>query len=121
MDLDRVVSRDSPIHAADPRLKFVATIATILAVTLLPIGAFAALALMSQALMAGSLVARLGPFRLSRAAFIAAPFLLAAVPLIFTRSGDPLASPPPELRPQLSSAEQPLRAEQHHADQQQCI
>lgn len=41
-----------------------------------------------------SLSARLGPLRLSRAAFIAAPFLLAALPLVFTRPEDPLATIP---------------------------
>ncbi|MGQ0606920.1 MAG: cobalt ECF transporter T component CbiQ [Chloroflexota bacterium] len=92
MDLDRAIARNSPIHRADPRLKFVATIAVILAISLLPIGAFAALALMWLALLCASMVAGLGPLRLSRGAFIAAPFLLAAVPLIFVRPGDPLGT-----------------------------
>jgi cobalt/nickel transport system permease protein len=39
-----------------------------------------------------SAVARLGPFRLTRSAFFALPFMLAALPLIFTRPGDPLAT-----------------------------
>ncbi len=90
MDLDRAVARSSPIHRADPRLKFVATVATILAISLLPVGAFAALAVVWVALIGASGLARLGPLRLSRGAFIAAPFLLAAVPLIFVRPGDPL-------------------------------
>lgn len=92
MDLDRAVARNSPIHRADPRLKFVATIATILAITLLPVGAFAALGIMWLALVAASSVAQLGPLRLSRSGFIAAPFLVAAVPLIFVRPGDPIGS-----------------------------
>ncbi len=92
MDLDRAVARDSALHRADPRLKFVAVIATILSVSLLPVGAFAALVLMWVALAAASMIARLGPLRPSRGAFIAAPFLLAAVPLIFVRTGDPLGT-----------------------------
>jgi cobalt/nickel transport system permease protein len=92
MDLDRAVARDSPIHRADPRLKLVATIATILAITLVPIGGFLALAIAWAALTIASVVARLGPIRLSRGAFIALPFLLAAVPLIFVRTGNPLGS-----------------------------
>lgn len=92
MDLDRAVARNSPIHRADPRLKFVATIATILVITLLPVGAFVALGIMWLALVAASSVAQLGPLRLSRSAFIAAPFLVAAVPLIFVRPGDPIGS-----------------------------
>jgi cobalt/nickel transport system permease protein len=37
-------------------------------------------------------MARLGALKLSRNAFIAAPFLLAAVPLIFVRPGEPLGT-----------------------------
>jgi cobalt/nickel transport system permease protein len=44
------------------------------------------------ALVALSVVAGLGPWRLSRASFVAAPFLLAALPLVFTRPEDPLGS-----------------------------
>jgi cobalt/nickel transport system permease protein len=43
-------------------------------------------------LVAASASAGLGPFRLTRAAFVALPFLLAALPLVFTRSGDPLGT-----------------------------
>ena len=92
MDLDRAVARDSPIHRADPRLKFVAVIAVILAIALVPVGGFAALVVVWISLLAASTLAGLGPLRLSRGAFIAAPFLLAAVPLIFIRPGEPLGS-----------------------------
>jgi cobalt/nickel transport system permease protein len=92
MDLDRAVAGDSPLHRADPRLKFVAVVATILSISLLPVGAFAALAIMWLALIAASTLAGLGPLRLSRGAFIAAPFLLAALPLVFVRPEDPIGS-----------------------------
>lgn len=92
MDLDRAIARNSPVHRADPRLKFLGVIATILAISLLPVGAFLALGVMWLALVAASTVARLGPLKLSRNGFIAAPFLLAAVPLIFVRTGDPLGT-----------------------------
>lgn len=65
-------------------------IAAILALALLPIGAFLALLVAWVALTFASLIAGLGALKLSRGAFIALPFLLAAVPLIFIRSGDPL-------------------------------
>jgi cobalt/nickel transport system permease protein len=68
----------------------VLTVAFILAISLLPIGSFAALGIAFVVLVALSTVARLGPFRLARGAFIALPFLLAALPLIFTKDGDPL-------------------------------
>jgi len=92
MDLDRAIARDSPIHRADPRLKLVGTVAAILSITLLPIGAFVALGIAWLALTLASTMARLGALRLSRGAFVAAPFLLVAVPLIFTRPGDPIGS-----------------------------
>lgn len=90
MDLDRAIARDSPLHRADPRLKLVGTVATILAIALVPIGGFAALGIAWLALAAAATLARLGPLRLSRGAVIALPFLLAAVPLIFTRTADPI-------------------------------
>ena len=37
-------------------------------------------------------IARIGAFRPARRAFLAAPFLLAALPLVFTRPGDPLGT-----------------------------
>jgi cobalt/nickel transport system permease protein len=70
----------------------VLVVGTILAITLLPVGSYLALLLVWLALIACSTLARLGPMRLSRAAFIAAPFLLAALPLVFVSSGDPLGS-----------------------------
>lgn len=92
LDLDRYIARQSPIHAADARLKFLLTIAFIVAVGLLPTGSFAAIGIAWAALVTLSATAGLGPFRLSRGAFIALPFMLAAVPLIFTRPEDPIAS-----------------------------
>jgi cobalt/nickel transport system permease protein len=92
MDLDRAVAGTSPLHRADPRLKFVAVVATIVSISLLPVGAFAALGIMWLALIAASTLAGLGPLRLSKGAFIAAPFLLAVLPLVFVRPEDPIGS-----------------------------
>jgi cobalt/nickel transport system permease protein len=39
-----------------------------------------------------STLARLGPLRPSRGAFFALPFVLAALPLVFTRAGEPLGT-----------------------------
>ena len=64
--------------------------AFIVTISLLPIGSFVALALAELVVIAVSVAARLGPFRPARRAFLAAPFLLAALPLVFTKSGDPL-------------------------------
>lgn len=90
MDLDRYLERDSRIHAADARLKFLITIGFILSLSLLPIGSFLAIAIAWVVLMAATVVARIGPSRVVRASFVALPFVAAAIPLIFTKSGDPL-------------------------------
>lgn len=90
LSLDRYIARESAIHATDARIKFVLVVAFILSVSLLPTGSFVALALAWVALVALSSIAGLGPLRLTRSSFFAAPFLLAALPLIFTKKGDPL-------------------------------
>jgi cobalt/nickel transport system permease protein len=88
--LDRYIPRSSPVHAAEPRLKLILVVGFILSISLLPIGSFVALGIAFCALTVLSIVARLGPFRLVKGAFVALPFLLAAFPLIFTKTGDPI-------------------------------
>jgi cobalt/nickel transport system permease protein len=51
-----------------------------------------ALAIAWLGLVGLSTLARLGPLRLARSAFFALPFVLAALPLVFTRPGDPLGT-----------------------------
>ncbi len=80
------------MHAFDARLKFVLAITAIVVIALLPIGAFSALLVAFVVLMLMSSLARLGPLRLARGAFVAAPFMLVALPLVFIRPGDPLGS-----------------------------
>lgn len=92
MDLDRHIPRESRIHAFDARLKLVLSVAAILAVALLPNGAFVAYALAWLALVACSVVARLGPWRLVRGSWIVLPFALVTLPLLFTRPGEPLVA-----------------------------
>lgn len=55
-------------------------------------GAYVALGLAWLVVVALSLAAHLGPLRPARRAFLAAPFLLAALPLVFTRPEEPLGS-----------------------------
>jgi cobalt/nickel transport system permease protein len=64
----------------------------IVAVSLLPVGSFVALGLAWLVVVAFSTIAHLGPLRPARRALLAAPFLLAALPLVFTRTGDPLGT-----------------------------
>jgi cobalt/nickel transport system permease protein len=70
----------------------VLVVTTILAISLLPNGAFLALGIVFLCLAIASASAHLGPLRLARGAFLALPFMLAALPLIFLREGDPIAT-----------------------------
>ena len=90
MELDRYIPRHSPAHRADARLKIVLAVAAILGIALLPVGAFAAYAVAWLALVGASTLARLGPLRLVRGSWVVLPFVLVAVPLLFTRPGEPL-------------------------------
>ncbi len=54
-------------------------------VSLLPVGAYAAILVAWLMVVALSWSAHLGPLRTARGAFFALPFMLAALPLIFTR------------------------------------
>lgn len=89
MQLDRYVERESPVHHADARLKFVVTVGFILSLSLLPIGSFVALGIALVVVWTFALLARISPARLLRGALIAGPFMLAAFPLVFTKPGDP--------------------------------
>ena len=88
MDLDRHIPRQSGIHNADARLKLLLALAAILAIALLPVGAFVAFAIVWLVLVAASTAARLGPLRLVRGSWVVLPFILVALPLLFTRPGD---------------------------------
>ncbi len=92
LNLDRYLARDSIVHRVDPRLKFILTVGFIVSISLLPVGSFMALGIAWLGLAALSTLARLGPLRLAKSAFFALPFVLAALPLVFTRPGDPLAT-----------------------------
>jgi cobalt/nickel transport system permease protein len=92
MELDRYIPRHSPAHRADARLKIVLAIAGVLGIALLPSGAFVAYALVWLTLVAASAFARLGPLRLVRGSWVVLPFVLVAVPLLFTRPGEALVT-----------------------------
>jgi cobalt/nickel transport system permease protein len=90
MELDRYIPRHSPAHRADARLKIVLVAATILGIALLPVGVFVAYTVVWLVLVGASTFARLGPLRLVRGSWVVLPFVLVAVPLLFTRPGEAL-------------------------------
>jgi cobalt/nickel transport system permease protein len=67
-------------------------VVAIVAVALLPPGSYLALFIAWLTLACLAVVARIGALRLSKSAFIAAPFLVAALPIVFLRPEDPLGS-----------------------------
>lgn len=90
MELDRYIPRHSPAHRADARLKIVLAVAAILGIALLPAGAFVAYGITWLVLVGASTFAHLGPLRLVRGSWVVLPFVVVALPLLFTRPGEPL-------------------------------
>jgi cobalt/nickel transport system permease protein len=90
--LDRYQVGDSFVHRRDPRLKVVVTVAFILAVALLPDGAWPAFLLAWAAALVAGAAAGLGPWFAPRRSVVALPFALAAVTLIFTLPGRPVGA-----------------------------
>ena len=77
----------SSIHRLDPRVKLLGVFALILVVVTLPQGAWPALGLVQLLVLLIALAAGLGPLYTLRAALIALPFMLAAVPIPFLTPG----------------------------------
>ena len=90
--LDPYRPRASLVHRADPRVKVVVAVASILVTAALPLGAWPSYVVLLAAILALAVSARLGVgFTLTRG-LIAAPFALAALPLVFSTPGAPLVS-----------------------------
>ena len=90
--LDPYRPRLSPVHAFDPRLKLVLVLIFIFTNALLPVGAWPVYILMFALVLAMTILSELGAgFVLKRSA-LALPFVLAALPLLFTVPGKSLLS-----------------------------
>lgn len=89
--LDPYRHRTSPIHALDPRVKSVLAVAFIVTAALIPPGAWPAYVLLYAAVFSVILLSDLGVGFVMKRAVLAAPFVLAALPLMFTVPGDALA------------------------------
>lgn len=88
--LDRYEAGTSLLHRLDPRVKVIVTILFIVSNVLLPDGAWLAFALAWGMLLASSTLAGLGYGYLLRRSFVALPFALAAISVIFTLPGQPV-------------------------------
>ena len=85
--LDRFLPGDSVIHRADARVKLVAVLAAIVSATSLPPGGWYWYGILLSAVWAAVLAARVGPFRILKRSVIALPFVLVALPSVFTQPG----------------------------------
>lgn len=87
---DRYQEGKSPIHQLDPRVKVVVTVLFILSNVLLPDGAWLAFLLAWGLILLTSVLAGLGLDYAIKRSFVALPFALAAVTVIFNLPGKPL-------------------------------
>ena len=88
--LDRYQTGESSIHRLDPRVKVVVTVLFILSNVLLPDGAWLAFALAWGLILLTSGLAKLGLGYALKRSFVALPFALAAVTVVFNVPGEPL-------------------------------
>jgi cobalt/nickel transport system permease protein len=92
--LDPYRHRLSPLHRLDPRVKFVLTLAFILAVALTAIGAWPVYILLFALVLAVEILSDLGIAYVLKRSVLAFPFVLAALPVIFTTHGTPVLEIP---------------------------
>ena len=92
--LDPYRARQSVIHALDPRVKFVFTLAFVLTMALLPIGAWPVYVLMLALALSITVMSELGVKYVLKRSLLAIPFVLAAVPIMFTIKGPALLTIP---------------------------
>jgi cobalt/nickel transport system permease protein len=89
---DRYEAGSSPLHQLDPRVKVVFTLLFIVSNVLLPDGAWLAFVAAWLILLMANRTARFRFGYLFKRSFIALPFALAAITVIFTQPGAPLTS-----------------------------
>jgi cobalt/nickel transport system permease protein len=85
---DQYRARPSFIHRLDPRVKVVVVLAFILAAGLMPIGAWGGFAALLILVLAASQASGLGLTFALRRSFIVLPFVVVALPLLFTVPGE---------------------------------
>ena len=89
---DRYHHGHSPLHSLDPRIKVIVTIAFILSNALLPDGAWIAFLLAWSFIIFATVMSGLGVGFTFKRSFIALPFALAAITVLFSIPGKPVTS-----------------------------
>ena len=92
--LDPYRPRASLIHRLDPRIKFALALAFILTAALTPPGAWPVYILLFAIALSVEIASELGVGYVLKRALIALPFALAALPILVTAKGTPLAALP---------------------------
>lgn len=92
--LDPYRPRSSPIHRLDPRIKLVLSVAFILTNTLVPASAWPIYILLFALILSVELLSNLGVGYVIKRSSLALPFVLAAIPLLFTIPGQALFNLP---------------------------
>jgi len=90
--LDPHRTLNSPVHALDGRVKFILSVAFILTVSLTPFAAWPVYILLFATVLSVEILSRLGVGYVLRRASLALPFVLAALPLVFSIEGTNLFS-----------------------------
>lgn len=88
--LDPYRARPSVVHALDARVKFPLTVGFILVAALTPPAAWPTYVLLLALALSAVVLSELGVGYVLKRASLALPFVLAALPVIFTLPGDPL-------------------------------
>jgi len=91
---ERFLPGQSLLHRLDARTKVAGTLLFIFAATLTPNGQWPAFGLLALVVAAATALGRLPPLLVLRRSALALPFLVVAVPLLFTRQGDDLFTVP---------------------------
>jgi cobalt/nickel transport system permease protein len=91
---ERFQEGGSPLHRLEGRTKLLIALAFIFAATLTPTGRWEVLGGLAILLAAGVALGALSPLLVLRRSAVALPFLLAAIPLVFTREGNDLFTVP---------------------------
>ena len=88
--IERYQAGSSIVHNMDARLKLLLTLAYIFAATLTPVGHWLAFGLLAALLAVAVAASRLSALLILRRSALALPFIVVAVPLLFTKEGDTL-------------------------------
>lgn len=85
--LDPYHPKESLVHRLDPRIKFVLAVAFILTTALIPQGTWPVYVLLMAIILCVDVLSELGVGFILKRSVLALPFVLAAVPIIFTAPG----------------------------------